>query len=138
MNVILSIKNIYAEKILSGEKGFEFRKNIFSKDVTTVLLYVTSPIKMIIGEFKIDGILIDTPNIIWQMTASQSGISKSFFFSYFKGRNKAFAIKVSEPKRFKDYINPFQLIPHFYPPQSFCYFNNLIRDDNKAQMPLLR
>lgn len=122
MYVILSIKNTFAEKILSGEKCFEFRKSIFTKEVSTVLLYVTSPIRMIIGEFKIDYILEDNPIMIWEQTRYQAGITQSFFFSYFKGKNKAYAIKVKDPKRFDNYVDPFKIIPNFFPPQSFCYF----------------
>ncbi|MBI6731014.1 ASCH domain-containing protein, partial [Pseudomonas amygdali] len=42
MKVLLSIKPEYAEKILQGEKRFEFRKSVFKNpDVRTVVIYAT-------------------------------------------------------------------------------------------------
>lgn len=52
---LLSIKPEFANKIFDGTKKFEFRKSIFkNKDVTTVVVYVSSTIEKIIGEFEIE------------------------------------------------------------------------------------
>lgn len=57
MRVLLSINPQYADKIFSGEKIYEYRRNIFKNtDVKIVLVYATSPIKKIIGEFYIEKI----------------------------------------------------------------------------------
>jgi len=55
MNVILSIKPEYAFKIFNGTKLFEFRKAIFKNPaVKKVIVYASSPVQRVIGEFEID------------------------------------------------------------------------------------
>ena len=39
MNVILSIKPEFVEKIFSGEKQYEYRKILFKQKVDTVYIY---------------------------------------------------------------------------------------------------
>ena len=65
MNVILSIKPEFVEKIFSGEKQYEYRKILFKQKVDTVYIYASRPISKIVGEFKIDEILCDTPENIF-------------------------------------------------------------------------
>ncbi|HZF61957.1 MULTISPECIES: ASCH domain-containing protein [Desulfovibrio] len=121
MKALLSIKPEFAEKIFSGEKGYEFRKAAFSQDVTSVIVYVTAPVGRIVGEFEVANIWQDTPTSLWQKTKESAGISAQFFFEYFKGRNKAVAIEIAKPKRYKKEINPYSGEKKFTPPQSFCY-----------------
>ena len=45
MNVLMSIKPKYVEKIISKEKTYELRRNIFKREVSNVLIYSTSPEK---------------------------------------------------------------------------------------------
>ena len=47
MDVLISIKPKYVKKIISKEKKYEFRKNIFKKNVDTIIIYTTSPEKKI-------------------------------------------------------------------------------------------
>ena len=44
MKVLLSIKPEFVEAIFSGEKLYEYRKAIFKKNVTTVVIYATKPV----------------------------------------------------------------------------------------------
>ena len=74
MNVILSIKPEFVEKIFSGEKQYEYRKILFKQKVDTVYIYASHPISKIVGEFKIDEILCDTPGNIWKETRRQREI----------------------------------------------------------------
>ena len=81
MNVILSIKPEFVEKIFSGEKQYEYRKVLFKQKVDTVYIYASRPISKIVGEFKIDEILCDTPENIWKETRRQSGVTRSSLIS---------------------------------------------------------
>jgi predicted transcriptional regulator len=124
MRVLLSIKPEYAEKILSGEKRFEFRKSIFrNPNVKTVVIYATMPVGMVIGEFEIDDVLTDDPRTIWELTAEFAGITKKFFNEYFRGRETAHAIKVKRTHRYHQPIRVEDLLPGRMPPQSFCYLH---------------
>lgn len=56
MNVILSIKPKWAEKIYNGEKTIEFRKSIpknFDTSNDVVFIYETAPVKMVTGYIRI-------------------------------------------------------------------------------------
>lgn len=124
MKVLLSIKPEYAEKILKGDKKYEFRKAIFKNpNVKTVVIYATMPVGLVIGEFDFDEVLSDKPHKIWEKTRNFSGISKNFFNEYFSGRDTAYAIKVSHARRYKLPRLLSDLIPSGQAPQSFCYLN---------------
>ena len=121
MNVILSIKPEFAFKILSGQKKYEYRKTEFKKPIDKIFLYASSPIKKIIGEIKIDGILEDKPSSLWDFTRQSSGITKDYFDAYFNDKEKAYALCISSVKRYDKAINPKEKISGFSAPQSFCY-----------------
>lgn len=125
MKVLLSIKPEYAEKILQGEKRFEFRKSIFrNSEVKTVVIYATMPVGKVIGEFDFDEVLSDNPKEIWSLTRKFSGITKKFFNEYFDGRELAHAIKVVAVRRYEIPQNLKEYIPSGSAPQSFCYIKD--------------
>lgn len=124
MKVLLSIKPEFAEKIFEGTKKYEFRRSLFkNRDVKTVVVYASSPVKQVIGEFEIDNILMDDINQLWQKTKEYSGITKDFFFEYFNNKEKGYAIKIKHTKRYKKALS---LKDDFKasPPQSFIYIHS--------------
>lgn len=133
MNVLLSIKPNFVEKITSGEKKYEFRKTGFKnhEGLDRVYIYSTSPTKKIIGSFKIGRILSGTPVSIWEECEEFAGISKAGFFDYFKNKDKAVAIAIEDLQIFKNPIDPFQSIKNFKAPQSFYY----IKEDKSWDLP---
>ena len=121
MRVLLSIKPEYAFKIFEGTKKFEFRKIIFKQsNIKTVVVYASSPVQQVIGEFEIDDIFSLAPNALWEETKEFSGISEAFFFEYFADRDIAHAIKI---KKTKKYRRPLCIREDFNvtPPQSYVY-----------------
>lgn len=122
MKVLLSIKPEYANKIFSGEKKFEYRKSIFKREIKFIVVYVTKPVGMIIGEFEIDKIISDTPKQIWDLTKEHSGIEEDKFKNYFLNKETGFAIKVKKAKLYKHSKTLKEYNPKIkVPPQSFCY-----------------
>jgi predicted transcriptional regulator len=122
MKVLLSIKPEYVEKIFSGEKRFEYRKAIFRRsDIRTIVIYATMPIGMIVGEFRVAGVIKSRPQELWDKTALFSGISREKFQAYFDGRNSGYAICIGSLVKYSKRIDPFELYPSFIPPQSFRY-----------------
>lgn len=100
--ILLPIKPLYANRILSGEKKVEYRKQVLSrKDVSYVLIYTSHPICRVVGEFKIAGILSDTPDKLWEKTADVGGINQTDYFAYFAGRSIAYAYQIEEVKVFE-------------------------------------
>jgi predicted transcriptional regulator len=121
MKVLLSIKPQFAIKIFDGTKKFEFRKSMFKNaNINTVVVYASSPMQKVIGEFTIDEIMEESPDALWEKTKKHSGITKEFFDEYFFNRDRAFAIKVKEANR---YQQPLDLIDFdlSFAPQSFVY-----------------
>ena len=121
MKVLLSIKPEFADKIFNGTKKYEFRRSIFKKkEVKTVVVYASSPVQKIIGEFEIETIIKEKVNRLWNLTKEFSGISEEYFFEYFINKEDGFAIKI---KRTKKYERPLSIKEDFNatPPQSFMY-----------------
>ena len=124
MKVLLSIKPKYAEMILSGNKKYEFRRAIFkSKTVKKVVIYASSPISKVIGEFEIDHILSLDISELWTRTMKHSGIDKDFYESYFEGKDVGHAIKVKKVKRYSKH-KELQEFNIKHAPQSFAYINS--------------
>lgn len=125
MKVVLSIKPEFAFKIFDGSKKFEFRKSIFKNtSIKTVLVYASSPVQQVIGEFEIEDILNYDIQKLWELTHEHSGISEDFYFKYFADKNHGFAIKI---KKTKKYRTPKCLRADFnlFPPQSFAYLKDI-------------
>lgn len=126
MKVLLSIKPEFAEKIFNGTKKYEFRRSVFkNRDVKTVVVYASSPVQQVIGEFEIDRILNHNLEELWQITKDYSGISEHFFFEYFDNKEKGYAIKIGKARRYKKALSlkeDFNVVP----PQSFMYLEECI------------
>jgi predicted transcriptional regulator len=126
MKVLLSIKPEFAEKIFEGTKKYEFRRSVFkNKNVKTVLVYASSPVQRVIGEFEIDSILNDELKQLWNITKDFSGITENFFFEYFQNKEKGYAIKI---KKTRKYNKSLSLKDDFNanPPQSFMYIEECL------------
>lgn len=117
---MLSIKPEYAEAIFRGEKRFEFRRAIFRKPVEVVVVYTTSPVSQVVGEFDIEEVITDSVEGLWGRTHRRAGIDRDRFFTYFAGRDVGYAIAIGSVRR---YSQPLDLSASFgiRPPQSFVY-----------------
>jgi type I restriction enzyme, S subunit len=126
MDVLLSIKPKYVKSIIEGDKRYEFRKTIFkNREINRIFIYSSSPVKKIVGTFEIGGILEDHPVNLWDTVKEFAGIDNRNFFAYFEGKSRAFAIEIQNLQEFIDPIDPYETMPGFVPPQSFCYIDGL-------------
>lgn len=122
MRVLLSIKPEFVKEIFNGTKRYEYRKAIFkNKDIKTVVIYATMPIGKIVGEFDIDGIIEKSPYDLWEETKEFSGVNEDFYYQYFKGRDRGYAIGISALKEYDEPICPYSTYENFTAPQSFKY-----------------
>src|SRR5690349_17595616 len=104
MKVLLSIKPEFARKIFEGSKKFEFRRSIFKNpEIKTVVVYASSPVQKVVGEFEIEKIINCDLETLWNQTEEHSGISKDYFLDYFSDKEKGFAIQIKNTKK---YPNP--------------------------------
>jgi len=137
LNIILSIRPKYARLILSGAKRYEFRKSIFNnKHVEEAYIYETSPIKKIVGIFKIGDIIRASPQDLWDQLGPLSGMNKAEFFDYFQDIKIGFAIEIKNVEIFDVPFDPKEQIPGFNPPQSFCYSGLTSHDRRSVERSL--
>lgn len=121
MKVLLSIKPEFANLIFDGTKKFEFRKVIFKKNnIKTIVVYASSPIQKVIGEFEIHQIIYEQLDCLWEETKHYAGIDEDFFYQYFAEKKTGYAIEIKNPKK---YALPLCLreVFNLTPPQSFLY-----------------
>lgn len=121
VDIILSVKPEYAEKILNGSKRFEFRKQIPRRRINQVYIYASHPEKKIVGRFRIRRVISGSPNEIWEKCGNEGGIEKDKFFSYFANRAIGYGFEVEDVERFDHPIDPVEINCDFRAPQSFAY-----------------
>ncbi|MEN6460056.1 MAG: hypothetical protein ABFC94_01620 [Syntrophomonas sp.] len=118
---VISIKPIYINKILTGDKKFEFRKKAPSLLPVAFLLYSTSPVKMIVGVAYISSVIKDNPKKLWERCSDHSGVDEDDFKRYFKDYETGYALFIDSVESFIKPLEPGALIKNFIPPQSFYY-----------------
>ena len=120
--ILISINPEHVAKILSGEKKYEYRTKAAKRDVDSLLIYETTPVKRVVAEAKVIEVLELTPQALWAETKEYSGITKAFFDEYFSGRDVAYAYRLG---KIKIYDNPLELSYSGVKaaPQSFVYLN---------------
>lgn len=136
MDILISIKTKYVNKIFNGEKTFEFRK-YFSTSLkgSRAIIYSSGLERAIVGEFTIGNIIYDSIDNLWKKFGSKSGITKEEFLNYFGKKRYGFAIEIKNITR---YPIPLHLRdirvklndPRWMPPINYA----ILRGDN----PLLR
>lgn len=123
MDVIMSIKPQYANRILNGTKKFEFRRSIPKQidEIDKVFIYSTFPIQRVIGHFTVKEVHKMNPLELWLHTWEQAGIEINDFQQYFQDKEFGYAIEVDEviayekPLLFKEIDSTDKI------PQSFKY-----------------
>ncbi|MBU4607575.1 MAG: ASCH domain-containing protein [Methanobacterium sp.] len=130
MKALLSIKPQYVDEIIKGKKKYEFRKKVFKKEneVKEIYIYSSSPVKKIVGYFKVNQIIEDHPQALWENFKEVSGINELEFFEYFKERETGFAIQINQLEVFENPVDPNTMIPNFVAPQSFRYMDEINPD----------
>ena len=123
--MLLSINPEHVENILNGTKQYEFRKVRCRADVDKIVIYATSPQKMVVAEAEIEDIIEDDVTDVWRQTSAFAGISYAFFRAYYRGKKKAVAYKLGKVKAYK---KPRRLSDYdvAYPPQSFIYLKSTV------------
>lgn len=113
----MSIKPFYADQIFQGKKKYEYRRRIFKRrDVSSLVIYESAPVSLIVGEAKIQKILSGPINEIWERTGRDGGITLEAFKEYFKGCDSGYAIELCDAAL---YSQPMSIPSR--PPQSFMY-----------------
>jgi predicted transcriptional regulator len=124
-NVLVSIRPIYASRILSGKKTVELRRRFPEVGVIggVALIYSSSPVQAIVGYAHIKRVLKLPIREIWAKHGESSCISKTEFDRYFSNLEIGFAVLLEGAKPLKRQVNLACLVDQFgvVPPQSYRY-----------------
>lgn len=118
--ILISIKPVYVKRILDGVKKYEYRRVAPKHNISTILIYETFPLKKVVAEVEVLGLMKYGPKELWDLTKENSGISKKHFFEYFKGKNIAYAFKLGKVTKFEKPIS-LEEFKIKVAPQSFVY-----------------
>lgn len=124
--VLLSVKSVYAELLISGCKTVELRRK-FPQDLpkgTEIYIYASGSLKKIIGKCEIQKIEKLKIKELWKKCADSAMISWDDFENYFNDCEFGFAIYVSKPLRFENTLRLTEFKSNLTdnrPPQSYCY-----------------
>ena len=121
--ILLSIKPEFVEKILSGEKKYEYRKKLCKESVEKMYIYATAPIKMVVGEVVITGKKILNKEKLWEETQTQSGITKEFYDKYFLNCEEGSAYCLGQVTKYEK-GKSLQEFGVKVAPQLFVYYDN--------------
>jgi predicted transcriptional regulator len=118
---IFSIQPKFASAILSGVKRVEFRKTKLRPTLSCIIVYASSPVRRVIGTFRVAAVEYATPVELWDTYRLVGGISEAEFMGYFRGSALGFAILIGEVRQLQTPLKLNDLDPNLHPPQSFQY-----------------
>lgn len=120
--ILLSVKPVYADLILTGFKTVELRRVFPEVQDAVVYLYASSPVKRVIGRARIQNVDRDHPDEIWRRHQHQTGLTRDTFDAYFTGARSAAALVLTDPERLRGDVSLGRLRALNTPPsQSFRY-----------------
>lgn len=128
--IMISIQPKYAEKIFSGEKTVELRR--VSPKVepgTLAIVYVSSPVKAVLGAFRISEVIQLPVNELWNRVKDKAGVSELEFWTYYKGKKVGAVIYFDDVWQLDNPIrlsNIRDMWKDFRPPQSYRYVSSSI------------
>ena len=122
--IVLSLHPEPYERILSGEKTYEYRTQ-FRKRPTIAFVYVTSPVKCISGIIRFCTLLIASPEEIGRIAEQQKPGNGKSVIEYLSRYRQGYAIPIRKVTE----ITPVPLASlqskyNFTPPQAFLNLKN--------------
>ncbi|MGI1793985.1 ASCH domain-containing protein [Acinetobacter variabilis] len=124
MSIVLSIKPLFTNLILSGQKTIEMRSKIGTKfaNDSKIIIYSSTPTKAIVGIAKIKSIQQVRKDQITALDLKRVCISYTFFENYMKNRDFCYLIELKDIVPLAKPISLSDLRKlNFTAPQSFCY-----------------
>lgn len=123
--LLLSVKPIFADAIISGSKRIEIRKRFPKKwEGSQVYFYASRPKSALVGKGEIGSIVEDTADLIWERFGRHVGCSQADFYAYLGDAQKAVAVEMKNVSAFHNELSrgdiSISLSKNFVPPQSYC------------------
>lgn len=121
-SIILPIKPMYSDLILSYDKRYEYRKKLCVSNIKSIIIYSTSPISGLVGDVEVKNKIVMDKEQLWKMTSKLSGISKNYYDKYFAKTDIACAYELGKVTRYNKVI-PLSEIGINYVPQGYVYYD---------------
>lgn len=124
---IISLKPIYGDLILSGDKTVELRNRVVRVTPgTKIWIYVTHPASHVIAVADVGLVVHDRPSAIWNRFEKEICIDRGRFDAYVGGRNCVSALVLSSVIRLSEPITLDGIrrrVEKFHPPQFYAYLS---------------
>jgi predicted transcriptional regulator len=136
--LLISLHQDHMLNIFSGKKRVELRKirpRVTHGDL--VVLYVTRPLKALVGSFEVAKVLEGPPERLWRKVGTSSGVTRSQFDSYYDGSSYGYGIMVKNPSAFPKSLSLADIRrvwTKFFPPQGYKYLN---QDERRLLIKIL-
>jgi len=123
--LLLTIRPVFAERILSGKKSIEVRRRFSTKWLGhRINIYASAPLMSLVGQATVDRIVCAKPQEIWERFHQELGCTITEFKDYTSGADEVYAIELNDVRPFRSPISLIQ-ISHLLnedlrPPQSYC------------------
>lgn len=123
--LLISVHPEYAARIFDGSKKVELRRvrpKVKSGDM--VLVYVSAPVKALVGAFYVEKVVVASPQMLWGQVKDIAGINRARFDDYYSGAANAYGIFVQETRQLPKPVHLESLmgiVSSFRPPQSYRY-----------------
>ncbi|MEY0169866.1 hypothetical protein AB7V86_03260 [Providencia rettgeri] len=128
LGILLSIKPIHANRIISGLKTIEIRRKIGQqfRENMKIFIYASSPTKKLLGSAMIDKIVIRNKSEISDIELSSACLSRTDIMDYATGIESINLIYLKNviPINKNITISDIRALG-ITVPQSFCYINTL-------------
>jgi predicted transcriptional regulator len=122
---VLSVRPVYIQRILSGEKTVELRRRFPNlSGICEVLLYSTSPVQAIVCKAELREVSHHSLRSLWTHFAHAIGVTRQEFNAYFAGVDNGYALRLAKVRALAQPLHLSDLVRDyaFHPPQSYCYW----------------
>lgn len=125
---LLPIQPRYADAIIRGEKRVEFRRRGFARDVEYVVIYASSPVKRVLGFFRVSGTTEACPSELWDMYHLVGAIEEEAYQRYYQGTERGYAIQIDRVCVLNTPVPLSAIEDELRAPQSYRYFDHSVLD----------
>lgn len=120
---LISIHPKYADKIVSGEKRFEFRPGWTRNAVDYLVVYSTNPLKKIVAITEVGTTFKGNKTELWELDLD-GGVTQEGLFEYMDRKEHGVVIELINMHRLGYGIAPTSVLgENFRAPQSFRYLD---------------
>ena len=121
--LLLSVHPRHVDAILAGTKRVELRRRCPRMTSGPALIYATAPRMELVASFRIEGVIRQSLDVLWQEVVDLAGVSRWEFDCYFRGLTVGVAIGIADLVELKPIaLNELRAAwGGFHPPQGFRY-----------------